>query len=161
MLAREIDRLNARIETLQWDVNYLEEQMPLPILNSKFSPFRVASIILDPFTLGIFATTSEITEIRSSEEGRYERYDRLNSSRKQVIDELDDLTDLWYQKMEDLETLAESYDLPDDYHCEDSAVTFAYDSNDGDMRCLISFYLDNYNNDDPGNPHRHIHRHLR
>ncbi len=34
VLARDIDRLNERIEALQWRVNYLEEEMPSPLLYS-------------------------------------------------------------------------------------------------------------------------------
>ena len=154
LVVRDIDEATWRIESLQHEINRIKEQMPSSTLNSRFSPVR----ILAPLTpvVNFSATSSEIAEVIQLQQSIYERYDRLNTSRKEAKEELADWIDTWDQAMEELEALAESYDLS--HTCSDSDVMPAYNDSDNikHIGCLISFYLDNYNNDDPGNPHRSI-----
>ena len=157
-LVRDIDNLTWRIQALQSSIDNIEEQIPSPILHSRLSPIRIMSPF-NPISFLIGATHSQAVEIISSRNRSYEQYDRLNLTHEEATEELAYWTDLWNQKMEDLETLAEFYGLEDeDYHCTDLGIISAHaiPSDENEIRCLISFYLDNYHNNDPGNPHRSI-----
>lgn len=145
LLTRDIDQASRQINELEERINDLEERIPNPYINSRMSPLRISANLLPMHPL-----TREV----------YADYDRLSEQLIEAQSELEYWVDSWHHKVEELEVLAESYNIGTlEFLCTDLDILLA-DDGQSDIRCLISFYLDNYSESDPGKPHQEL-THLR